>query len=108
MTRATKPTRPPKTTCQEINKAKKRLRRRLEDSLEEIPHENGAERHVVSAMIYVLYCLPAWLSGAETIIDGIRMLTKKDQLRNILSSSTSERDSTGTLIVRVKSPSSSL
>ena len=55
----------PRKNMAEINKAKLRLRRRLEDSLEEIPHQNGAERRVVSAMIDVLYCLPDWVSGSD-------------------------------------------
>jgi|SRR6187399_804426 hypothetical protein len=92
---------------QELKKAKKRLRRRLEDSLEEIPYQNGAERRVVSAMIDVLYSLPNWVSGTETIVEGFRKLAQKDLLRHIFSSSTSERDETGALIVRVRSPSNS-
>jgi hypothetical protein len=81
-----------------------RLRRRLEDSLEEIPRQNGAERRVVGAMIDLLYCLPAWISGAEAIIDGIRKLTQKGRLQDIFSSSTSEYTKYG-LVVRVESPS---
>jgi hypothetical protein len=104
MTPTIKTTPPPKKTYQEINQAKVRLRRRLEDSLEEIPHQNGAERRVVGAMIDVLYCLPDFLSGAEVIIDGIRKLTQKGRLQDIFSSSTSEYTRHG-LVVRVESPS---
>jgi hypothetical protein len=106
--KTTSPRKTAQREYQERRKATKRLRRRLEDSLEEIPHQYGAERRVVSAMIDVLYCLPNWVSGAETIIDGIRKLTQKDLLRHIFSSSTSERDITGALIVRIRSPSDSL
>ena len=108
MTPATKPTAPRKTKYQEYaerKKAKKRLRRRLEDSLEEIPRQNGVERRVVSAMIDVLYCLPGWVSGEEAIIDGIRKLTQKGLLRHIFSSSaSSQMDGT----VHVRSPSDPL
>jgi hypothetical protein len=99
-----KTTRPRKMTTTEIAQATLRLRRRLEDSLEEIPHQNGAERRVVAAMIDLLYCLPDWVSGAEAIIDGIRKLTQKGRLRDIFSSSTSEYTKYG-LVVRVESPS---
>jgi hypothetical protein len=103
-TTPTKPTLPRKMTCKELNQAKVRLRRRLEDSLEEIPHQNGAERRFVVAMIDLLYCLPDWLSGTEATIYAIRKLTQKGRLRDIFSSSRSECTKYG-LVVRVEIPS---
>jgi hypothetical protein len=100
----TKTTRPRKMTYKEFNQAKVRLRRRLEDSLEEIPHQNDVERRVVVAMIELLYCLPDWASGSESMIDGIHKLTQKGRLREIFSSSISEYTKYG-LFVRVEKPS---
>jgi hypothetical protein len=101
---AKKTTRPRKMTYDEFKKAKVRLRRRLEDSLEKIPYQNGAERRFVVAMIDLLYCLSGRDSGAEATIDGIRKLTQKGRLRDIFSSTTSEYTESG-LVVRVESTS---
>ena len=91
-------------TTTEIAQAKLRLRRRLEDSLSETPHQNGAERRFLQAMIDLLYCIQDYDSGAETIIDCVRKLTLMGRLQNILSRSTSEWHSHGRS-VRVPSPS---
>ena len=98
-----KTTPPRKMTYWEFNQAKVRLRRRLEDSVEEIPLENGAEHRFVVAMIDLLYCLNHRDSGAEATIDGIRKLTRKGRLRDIFSCTRSEYTEHG-LVVRVESP----
>ena len=99
-----KTTRPRKMTTTEIAQAQLRLRRRLEDSLSETRHQNGAEHRFIQAMIDLLYCIKDYDSGSETIIDSVRKLTLSPRLRNILSRSTSEWHSYGRS-VRVPSPS---
>ena len=100
-TPTTKPNRPSKM---EFEQAKVRLRRRLEDSLEEIPYQNGAERRFVGAMIDLLYCLPDFMVGSNEVLDSLRKLTRKGQLRFIFSRTRSETTEQGLLVVRVESP----
>jgi hypothetical protein len=82
-----------------------RFRRRLEDYLEEIPYQNGAERRFIQAMIDLLYCIRTRDKGSDEIINSVRKLMLKGRLRDIFSSSKSERTEYGELVVRVESPS---
>jgi hypothetical protein len=105
MSQATNATRPRKMTTTEIAQATLRLRRRLEDSLPERLRDNAAERRFIQAMIDLLYCISAYDSGSETIIDCVRKLTLKPRLRKAFSRSTNHWSGSYPPRVCVPSPS---